>query len=98
MTLDVDVPLNPNIHTHASCGIDRRTAVTRSLMAFTSAERAHLMTAFKRETERIAQGPDHWGKEGGRAKLPSSESGIGAYGLHCVQGIIVQQLPLFSPV
>ena len=27
----------------ASCGIDRRTAVTRSLLAFTSAKRAHLM-------------------------------------------------------
>ena len=29
-----------------SCGIDRRTAVTRSLMAFTSAKRAPVMVAF----------------------------------------------------
>ena len=38
------------------------------------------------KTGRNPQEPDQESKEGDQAQLPSSEPGIGAYGLHCVQG------------
>ena len=67
----------PKQSAKASCGIDRRTAVTRSMMAFTSAKRAPLIATMKLETGRSPQEPDQGSKEGDQAQLLSSEPGIG---------------------
>ena len=71
---------------NASCGIDRRTAVTRSLMAFTSAKRAPLMAAFKRGNRKKSAGARSGEQGGWSSSATSSEPGIGAQGSHCMQG------------
>ena len=68
-----------------SCGIDRRTAVTRSFVAFTSAKVHLWWLPSSGETGRSSQESYQGSKEGDHAQLPSSESVIGTHGSHCLK-------------
>ena len=71
-------------------------AVTRSLMAFTSAKVHLSWLPSIGETERSPQEPDQGSKEGDQAHVPSSEPGIDAHGSHCVQGALSGAASIFQ--
>ena len=86
----------PSATTQASCEINRRTAVTRSSMAFKSAKRAPLMAAFNGVNRKKCAGARSECKEGDQAQLQSSEPGIGAHGSYCVQGHYRETASIFQ--